>query len=177
MNVIKCVYYGGQVSSDTALNKGASTRDFRTVIAGSDGYVANSIATPAGFGAPQTLGNVAINAPQYDCNGNPTYMGVKIFTTGAFDIGLCAAACTATSNYNLLNPPATGVPQLCQFYNTFILYKNLKAVGQYCAMYSETWPRSFATNVGQYNGNDHYTLGYSCTCYNSRILALMLDHC
>ena len=103
------------------------------------------------------LGKAAILAPPTDCNGAQTYMGVKIFTSGPFSASNCAAACTATSNWSLRH----GHTQTCQFFNTYVLYNGSAAVGQYCAMYNETWPSSYATNKGQYRGENHYTIGYS----------------
>ncbi|CAJ2513066.1 Uu.00g011850.m01.CDS01 [Anthostomella pinea] len=50
-----------------------------------------------------------------------------------------------------------------QFFNTCVLYinttKNLQ--GQYCAVYSETWSSKYATNAGQYRGNDYFLFEYS----------------
>lgn len=56
-----------------------------------------------------------------------------------------------------------------QFFNTYILYVNTTAnlQGQYCALYSETWSASYATNSGQYRGNDHYLIEYSYAYSNS----------
>lgn len=89
-------------------------------------------------------------------------MGVRIFQSGPFDINLCAAACTSQSNYNLAYPPATGEPQLCTFFNTYMLYKNNIPQAQYCSLYNQTWDASYATNAGQYDGaGNHYTVGFS----------------
>ena len=136
------------------------------MIEGSNGYVNKSIATPDGYTGPVYLGDAAINAP-LDCNGEDTYMGVKIFTKGPFDAGLCAAACTSQSNYNLAHAPADKPAQTCQFFNTYVLYKNKKAVGQYCSLYSQSWPATFATNRGQHRGQDDYTIDYSYTFSNT----------
>ena len=157
ITVVKCVYYGGPVTANSATNVGQWRNDFQVVIAGSNGYVNNSISTPVGYTGPTYLGNGAIQAPN-DCNGQNTYMGAKIFTSGAFDANLCAAACSATSDYDRQHPPASGIPQTCQFFNTYVLYNGTQAVGQYCSMYNETWPASYATNVGQWRGNDHFTI-------------------
>lgn len=54
------------------------------MIAGSNGYINNSIAIPAGYSGEQVFGSAAINAPN-DCNGNNTYMGVKIVRTAMVD--------------------------------------------------------------------------------------------
>lgn len=164
--VIKCVYYGGPVTLASATNVGQWRRDFHVLIAGSNGYTNKSIATPKGYNGAVALGNGAINAPN-DCNGKNTYMGVKIFTSGPFDAGLCAAACSAQSTYNLAHPPKNGVAQTCQFFNTYVLYNGSVAVGQYCSLYNETWPATYAVNKGQWRGNDHFTVGYSFSFSNS----------
>lgn len=33
--------------------------------------------------------------------------------------------------------------------------------------YNETWPATYATNVGQYRGKNKYTIGYSFAYSNS----------
>lgn len=114
----------------------------------------------AGYSAAVPLASAAINAP-LDCAGKDTYMGVKIFSTGPFDAARCAAACSAQSAYNLRHPPKDKPAQTCQFFNTYVLYKNAEPVGQYCSLYSETWAPAFATNRGQSRGSDRYTIEYS----------------
>jgi len=94
-------------------------------------------------------------------------MGVKIFTSGPFDVLLCAAACSSQSEYNIAHLPADGIPQTCQFFNTYVLYDNNQAVGQYCALYNETWPATFATNSGQYESSDYYSIAYSYAFSNT----------
>lgn len=86
-------------------------------------FAAPTIDTPIGYSVGDCLENAAINAP-VDCNGANTYMGLKSYTVDTLDIERCAAACTAQSAYNLRHPPATGKPQTCQFFNTYMLYKN-----------------------------------------------------
>lgn len=94
-------------------------------------------------------------------------MGFKLFTDGVFDAAKCSAACDAQSKYNLQHPPKTGSPQICRFFNTYILFKNNVAQGQYCSLYSQPWNSSYATNTGQYRGSDRYTISYSFSYYNS----------
>ncbi|KAL8788747.1 MAG: hypothetical protein Q9195_007154 [Heterodermia aff. obscurata] len=120
-----------------------------------DGYTVN---TP--------IGNASIDAP-LDCNNHNTYMGAKLFTSTAFDTALCAAACSAQSAYNLRHPPPNSPAQTCQFYNTYAMYKNDVYQGQYCTLYNQTWNATYATNTGQYRGNDHYTIQYSYTASNA----------
>lgn len=93
-------------------------------------------------------------------------MGVKLFTTGPFDAGLCAAACTAQTEYNFAHPPSVGEPQSCTFFNTYLLLDNGANVGQYCALYNETWSSSYATNTGQWRGSDYYSIAFSYTYSN-----------
>ena len=143
-------------------------QDFQVLIAGSNGYVNNTLATPAGYTGPGVLSNAAINAP-YDAQGYNTYMGSKIFIQGGFNVQYCADYCTAQNAYNVAYPPNDGSPvQLCQFFNTYILYKNTPSnvQGQYCAIYSEPWGSSYATNTGQYSGSDYYQIYNSYTFTN-----------
>ncbi|KAF2717843.1 hypothetical protein K431DRAFT_232193, partial [Polychaeton citri CBS 116435] len=166
--MIKCVFWGGPVDSSNAVNKGQWRQNFQVLIAGSNGYVNKTLATPAGYKPAVYLGNAAINAP-YDSQGYNSFMGSTIFTSGPFNSSLCADYCNAQNKYNRAHPPTDGSPvQTCQFFNTYILYVNKPAnsQGQYCAIYSEAWPTSYATNVGQYRGDDHYMIQYSYTFTN-----------
>ncbi|KAK8119239.1 uncharacterized protein PG998_003865 [Apiospora kogelbergensis] len=163
---IKCVFWGGPVSKDNSKNAGQWRNKFQVVIAGSNGYVSKSIAPQDGYSGPTFLGNAAINAP-LDCSGADTYIQPKVFTSGPFDAGLCAAACSAQSAYNLAHPPSDGTnPKTCQFFNTYMLLKNGVPEGQYCSMYTMAWDNSYAKNTGQYRGNDKYTIAYSFTFVN-----------
>jgi hypothetical protein len=159
----KCVYWGGPVTVSNTNNYGRKWVGFSVVVAGSNGYVSQTIAAPSGYSDANYLGNAAINAP-YDALGYNTYM----FASGPFNATLCTEACNAQNVYNLANPPADGSPiQTCQFVNTYILSLNSKtALGQYCAMYSSTWSNKYATNVGQWQGNDRYTVGFSYSFSN-----------
>lgn len=123
----------------------------------SNGYVVNS--------SLNRLSSFAILAP-LDCNGNDSYMGMRLLTDGApFDRQRCAAICDATTQYNIVHAPEDPVhpPRLCKFYNTFILSKNFISQGQYCAMYSQYWdPELYARNSDQYDGaGNHYTISSS----------------
>ncbi|KEQ68814.1 hypothetical protein M436DRAFT_16524, partial [Aureobasidium namibiae CBS 147.97] len=165
---IKCALWGGPVTAGNTVNTGQPRGQFVVVIAGSNGYLSNAVASVPGYGPAQPYGNNAINAP-YDQNGYNTFLGSAIFQ-GAFNAELCAAACTQKSDYARAHPPTDGTPvQTCQFFNTYILYKNTpdNVQGQYCAMYAESWGPSFATNNGQYRGNDHFMIQYSFEYSNS----------
>ncbi|KAI0136404.1 hypothetical protein BJ170DRAFT_727865 [Xylariales sp. AK1849] len=157
--VIKCVFWGGPVYSTNANNKGQYRNDFQVVIAGSNGYVNENFKPQPGYTGPTLLGQAAINEP----SGSSTYMGLKIFSSGPFDPALCTSACTAQTEYNIAHPPASGSPQTCQFVNTYMLIENGGSGIQICSLYSASWDVSYATNTGQYRGNDLYTIDYSVT--------------
>lgn len=111
---------------------------FQVVIAGSNGYTKYSFPLPSGYTTPTDLGAAAIQAP-LDCSGYDTYLGVRIFKDSPFDPSLCAAACTAQTEYNLAHPPVNtdgskGHVQTCQFFDTYMLLKNGKPQFQECAL-------------------------------------------
>ena len=142
--VIKCAFWGSDVSPSCATNTGQYRHKFKVVIAGSNGYMAESVPTVPGYNGT-SLGDAAINAP-LDCDGQNTYMGFKIFTSGTFDPIKCAAACESQNDYNTAHPPANGMPMLCHFFNTYELLQNGQPRGQICAMYTTTWGASYADN-------------------------------
>ncbi|KAI8631642.1 hypothetical protein F5Y19DRAFT_401245 [Xylariaceae sp. FL1651] len=162
---IKCVYWGGYISAANANNFGQWRNNFQVVIAGSNGYMKTLVPPVDGF-TGVSLGNAAINAP-LNCLGQDTYMGSKIFTSAPFDTGLCAAACHSQNDYNTAHPPANGSPKLCKFFVTFMSDVNGSPEGQYCAMYTQAWDSSYATNIGQYRGKNHYTNDYVFAYTNS----------
>lgn len=110
---IKCVLWGGPVTTGNTVNTGQPREQFVVAIAGSNGYLSNAVASVPGYGPAQPYGNNAINAP-YDQNGYNTFLGSAIFQ-GAFNAELCAAACTQKSDYARAHPPTDGTPvQTCQ---------------------------------------------------------------
>lgn len=114
VTLIKCAYWGSSIDKSNAVNDGQWRADFRVAIAGSNGYVNNSMSVPPGYSAPTYLGNAAISAP-YDSQGYNTYMGSKVFSAGAFNASLCATFCSHQSRYNVAHPPRDGTPvQTCQ---------------------------------------------------------------
>ncbi|KAG9512005.1 hypothetical protein KCV07_g9747, partial [Aureobasidium melanogenum] len=165
VTTVKCVFWGGPVNQANAVNSGQWRSSFQVLIAGSNGYTNNAIVTPPGFDSPTYYGNAAINAP-YDGQGYNTLAGSTIFTQGGFNVSLCADFCNAQTQYNLAHPAADGSPpQVCHFFNTFILYLKSGSSripqGQYCTLYTETWDSSYATNTGQFVGSDQYLIEYS----------------
>jgi hypothetical protein len=108
------VFWGGPVNTANAVNSGQYREKFQVVIAGSNGYQSNAILTPKGYTTPTYLGNAAINAP-LDAYGADSYLGAAMFTSGPFNIQLCADACTAKSNAAIASPPRDGSPvRTCQ---------------------------------------------------------------
>ncbi|KAI5203461.1 hypothetical protein AUEXF2481DRAFT_25966 [Aureobasidium subglaciale EXF-2481] len=163
---IKCVFFGGPVLVSNALNAVQWRNKFQVVIAGSNGYVNQTITPAFGYDEPIDLGDATINAP-LDCSGHDTFMQSKLFTSGPFDANLCASACSAQNVYNLAHPPTEGKIKTCQFFTTYLLYKNGIALGQTCSLYTMAWNQTYNTNKGYYYGNDHYTVGYSYAFTNS----------
>ncbi|KAI1358619.1 hypothetical protein F5Y08DRAFT_110903 [Xylaria arbuscula] len=165
--LIKCVFWGGPTSADNSKNTGFRYFDFDIVIAGSNAYDSLTAPLEDGYAAPTSLGNAQLNAPM-DCGGFDTYLGTKMFTDSPFDPALCAAACTAQSEYNIANPPPTGRAQTCQFFNTYLLLKNGLPQGQVCSMYTMSWDAEYApANEGQWRDDDHYSFAYSFTYANT----------
>ncbi|KAI2470707.1 hypothetical protein F4781DRAFT_441600 [Annulohypoxylon bovei var. microspora] len=67
---IKCIFWGGLVSVETASNTGQYIADFHVVIAGSNGYMKNAIPLVPGYDGEAT-GNNTIDAPGSD-TGEPS---------------------------------------------------------------------------------------------------------
>ncbi|KAK6004284.1 hypothetical protein QM012_009134 [Aureobasidium pullulans] len=156
---IKCVFWGGYVAAANAKNKGQWRNKFHVVIAGSNGYMKSAVPTVQGF-TGVSVGDFSLDAP-LDCNGKDTYMGSKLLTTSYFDPSLCAAVCNSQNQFNIANPPASGKPQLCKFFSTYMMAQNGNPKGQYCAIYSQSWDKSYATVDHTTSGSTTYTPGYS----------------
>jgi hypothetical protein len=170
----KCSLWGGPLNTANANNKGQMRNQFEVAIAGSNAYQNNSLSIPAGYSLKAAYNNVAINAP-YDAQGYNTYMGATIFTKGPFNIQLCADYCSAQTQYNFAHPAGDGTPpKSCNFFNTYILYKNDAGSpqGQYCSIYTEQWSDAYAVNSGQMRGSDRYFIGYSYTFSNSSSVSI-----
>ncbi|KAI4849254.1 hypothetical protein E4T44_03458 [Aureobasidium sp. EXF-8845] len=153
------------VSQLNAVNNGQKRGNFDVAIAGSNGYVTTLLATPDGYQSGTPYGKFAINAP-YDAQGYNTYMGAKIFT-GVWSVAQCSQYCDAQTKYNLATAPKDGTPaKVCKFFNTYLLTAKMAngqivPQGQYCSLYTEAWPIKYATNGGQWRGQDQYTVDYS----------------
>ncbi|KAH0335609.1 hypothetical protein KCU74_g2422, partial [Aureobasidium melanogenum] len=165
VTVVKCVYWGGPVSQDNAVNTGYTSDGFTVAIAGSNGYVTTQIETPAGYQAGTPFGDFAINAP-YDAQGYNTFMGARIFTS-TWEVASCAAYCDSQTAYNKATAPTDGTPyKVCNFFNTYVLTEYLAngsvvPQGQYCALYTEAWNSTYAVNGGQWWGENQFLVSYS----------------
>lgn len=165
---IKCALFGGLVTIKNALNPGQWRGDFHVVIAGSNGYVNEGVQEIPGYQSDY-LGFGGIEAPK-DCQGIDTYMGYKQFDmtpNATYNVARCAATCEETSAYNLRHVSNGIETRFCNFFNSYMLNKNEEPHAQICSMYTHAWPAQFATNKGQYRGQDHYTISWSYSYQDS----------
>jgi hypothetical protein len=140
---IWCVFWGGPVFPEVATNKGQYRASYHVVISGSNGYTLTSTLGP--------YRTKAIDAPKTNCNNETTFLGYRLFNDGApFDVNRCAAVCSETSSYNIVhNANSSVAPQLCKFFDTYLIFRNWVSQGQYCALYSQYYdPSVYATNGG-----------------------------
>jgi hypothetical protein len=129
------------------------------------GYVNNAIAPIPNYKSAAYYGNSMIVPPPTDCSSaNPT-LAWQLYNDGApFAASRCAAACDAFSAIAKLNATADGntKPILCNYFNTFIINKGNKALGQMCYLYSQAFKSSRATAKTQVDkdGNS-YSVSFS----------------
>lgn len=156
---------------------------FHVVIAGSNGY--NKNAAPSsqdGFSGPVELGG-AVNAPNDPVTNINTYMGYKFFSfaqvqTYANGVSACTAACTSQTAYNAQHPPAAPqLPDVCNQVVVYVLSENNQPQGIYCAMYNEEWAPEYATNYGQYQGSDYYSVSQAYAYTNATYAAQYAPIC
>jgi len=76
--LIKCVFWGGPVTSANVANTGQWRGDFHVVMAGSNGYINSSIDDAAGYATPAYFGNSIVNAP-HDCNARNSSLEWKLY--------------------------------------------------------------------------------------------------
>ncbi|KAI7352497.1 hypothetical protein D0862_07397 [Hortaea werneckii] len=161
---VKCTLYGFPVASGGATNKGQWRDGFAVAIAGSNGYNRKPLTSPDidKYDGPTEL-QCAINAPLDPDTGKNTHVGSTAFKT-TFDPSQCAAACNTHNNYHLSHRnPADGTYPPCNFFNSYVLYKNGVPESLVCSMYSRAWDESYAVNCGQWRGHDEYTVGQSAS--------------
>ncbi|KAF2170723.1 hypothetical protein M409DRAFT_63804 [Zasmidium cellare ATCC 36951] len=158
--LIKCVFWGGPVTAANAVNDGQWRNNYHVVIAGSNGYVNQTVDYCQGYNAPNFYGGRALAAPN-DCNGQSSLVGTQYWNDGhPFDSRRCSAACDAQTNANPNAP--------CRFFNTYVISRNGQSYGQYCAMYKQQIDDSYATlSQVQYNGAT-YSVSYSYSFANAQ---------
>ncbi|KAK7981423.1 hypothetical protein PG988_003661 [Apiospora saccharicola] len=110
-------------------------------------------AAPPGYSALVSLVNQAISVPT--CGSADTYLGVRISTSGQFNTTWCTDVCDTVNG--------------CQFINTYNLRQNGNVMGQFCALYTRAWDVSYGYNLGQYRGNDLYTISDSYISFKGRL--------
>ncbi|KAH7379512.1 hypothetical protein BKA66DRAFT_466170 [Pyrenochaeta sp. MPI-SDFR-AT-0127] len=160
---VKCSIYGYHITENSATNAGQKRQNFQVAITGSNGYskvghTCHPAPSVKNFKPPTDL-PAAINAPLIKKNGRDydTYNGMRLFNTNPHDPSLCGAACEAQTEYdrkNLVN--SRGEYKPCNFFTSYILTKNGVPLGTYCALYTQEWNPSYATNTGYKDGNDVY---------------------
>ncbi|OLN86962.1 hypothetical protein CCHL11_04527 [Colletotrichum chlorophyti] len=163
----KCTLWGLPITPQTATNVGQWRNQFHVGIRGSNGYVKLAPPPPQdGFNGPIEFGG-STQAPY-------SYMGVKFFS-GPYDPSQCASACKATTQYDHDHPRADGTYDACNFFNSFILSEDGVPQGTYCAMYTQSWDKSYSTNVGQWRGSDYFSVsqsyGYSLATPDSGVIS------
>lgn len=93
-------------------------------------------------------------------------MGSKYYP-GVYNPEQCAVACKANTKYDHDHPRADGTYDACNFFNAYVLSKNNVPQGTYCSLYTQSWDKSYSTNVGQWRGSDYYSVsssyGYTLT--------------
>lgn len=173
---VKCAIYGYPLSKTSATNAGQKRQDFQVVITGSNGYsksesTCKSAPSIRDFRAPVNL-PAAINAPLIKKNGRDynTYNGMRLFNTNPHDPSLCAAACKAQTEFDKKNlVDSNGEYKPCNFFTSYILIKNGDSLGTYCALYTQEWSPSYATNTGYSDGKDMYKVVCAASYTASKI--------
>jgi hypothetical protein len=90
------------------------------------------------------LNNAAINIP-HDREIETTYITHKRFPADvSLDIPRCAQACKDET--------------ACRCFNIYQLMKNGQPDAQICALYTQVVDGTYATNEGQWRGEDQYTI-------------------
>lgn len=90
----------------------------------------------------------AINAPS-------SYVGARQFS-GPYDPSQCASASTAHNAYWQQHTASGGTYSPVNFFVSYVVSKNNNPMVTYCALYSQSWDRSYATNTGQYDSAGNY---------------------
>jgi hypothetical protein len=140
------VLWTGTINLEKPMNHGQYRQGFNVVIAGSNAYFkdilgADVVPSISGYTTDVYENGAGIQAP-LDCNGKDTYLGVQKWYDGKFSAHRCLDACDTTKD--------------CHFVSTYFLRKNGVPFAQHCAFFSAHWPEQYATNKGQYGGEDEF---------------------
>ncbi|RAL61416.1 hypothetical protein DID88_009346 [Monilinia fructigena] len=159
----KCVKWGVQISDKTATNIGQYRQNFHVVVSGSNGYNTKlppprppATKAPRPSPAPSTRLSTPppTRTPTWATSTSPSTT-CKTFANGVI---ACTSACSAQTKYNAAHPPASGPPAVCNQAVVYVLNDNGAPQGIYCSMYTEAWASAYATNVGQYRGQDYWSV-------------------
>lgn len=133
------------------------------------------VAAPSNYTTPIALGDASIRAP-LDCKDQDTYLGQQFFTKGPMQPSRCADACTEQREWDVKYADGK---KPCRFFNTYTLIKVTKGdpakgspsvstpAGQVCALYTETWPATYATDKGQWRDNTLFVITDSWAASNA----------
>jgi hypothetical protein len=116
-------------------------------IAGCNGYNKGSISTPEDYGIPSYAGDSTVH-PVPGSTADDSFIDTKIFH-GPFDINKCSKQCSA---------------QDCKFFNTYMVSKDDKVIGQYCDLYSADLIADASNDSEISKGDSGYTIWHSFTC-------------
>lgn len=155
LTYIKCAIFGGVLTASSAKNVGQFQSDFEVVIAGSNIYAAAAPKAPTGFTGPYFYNNATISSPS-------GYITVQTFPqTQPYDPSVCATACNTMSDFDRKHGlPSAAKPDICNFFVSYILYKNGGNGVFTCTYYTSQWSSNYAKNSGQWDSQgNHYTIG------------------
>jgi hypothetical protein len=161
----KCTLWGSGVDAAAATNSGQSRGAFQVVITASNGYQKTNDTTPPtqpGWQAPQQCGNKGGFAHSHPS----TCIGTGFFP-GPYDPTVCAGFASAQNSKNQQSSiwskwlsifTGSYNPLKCNFFNSYMLKKNGKAMGTYCGLYSQQWSPSQASYTPGWQGADFWSI-------------------
>lgn len=129
------------------------------MIVGSDGFSKSNTTTPPqqqGWQPPQQCGGDGTKG-----HNHPSTSIGSWFFPGPYNPALCAAYAEAQNEVNQKSPfwqkwiqifTGTYGPYKCDFFNSYILKKNGKALGTYCGLYSQQYGGGEASYVPGWQG-------------------------
>ncbi|KAF4309069.1 hypothetical protein GTA08_BOTSDO02464 [Botryosphaeria dothidea] len=155
--LIKCTFYGFKISAETATNVGQYQQDFHVVIAGSNGY------NKATYTPPTLDGFTSLGAtPKDGAIEDPSYYLYELYNQ-VFDPAACAKGCLANTKGNMQRAKPGESYVTCKFFNAYVLYRDNNPVGTVCSYFKSSDITNQGTNVGQWQGKVHVTVGSSYT--------------